>query len=693
MKGKKMTSIEEENDVLKKAETILSLEESVKDGNDKLYITGIKYLFTKEFTKTSLSLPARKKEKESFQYLKTYVNALDILFKKDENERHGLYLSKISTKELGIDLFNLMQNLKTFSKRKNLGNFYYASIVDLKISVNFVFCNYLKTFDNTLSGALNLYYYYLGYLIESVDTFNFLLFNFLQLNDVLGKFEYKDFCPDWKSSNCLNLILLFFESVVKDPMEILTVYALLIFKYEYIFQDIDDGIEKSILKKSVEETVHIVEEKTLNNKIILEYIFSEFIQNLNFNINSIYSQESNEPIKEENKIEETNKDNQGEVAKNEEENKFIDSEESTNNLNKESMPIKNELAPQINISGNINNNDKPQINNSKNEENKEEVQPQIEENINTNVKVNGSPQTIENNSSVNGTKDNSISNQSINGLNGLNGNSNFDKTSDNNKSDKNDSIEERGINNTFNFENEFNKSPEIQKLIDEINKMKKENIEREEKAEKRFRDVQKKFQDSEKRIKDGEKRIKDGEKRIEHLENENNTLTNEISKTKAKLEEVTKTLGFIQLRDKAKNFLKSFNIKLDKKDKEAIDPTKKSKWKIISEKIKEKYKKYENSNKYRAFIEIVEKSSETIDKGNDSTHKIKIDLYENNIDRFVRENNFKLMNSMKICFLLQIKVSENCSLDGYELLDSFYENNMTRAFTRSKPFEQFFDKK
>jgi len=664
-----MTSIEEENDVLKKAETLLSLEESVKDGNDKLYITGIKYLFTKEFTKTSLSLPARKKEKESFQYLKTYVNALDILFKKDENERHGLYLSKISTKELGIDLFNLMQNLKTFSKRKNLGNFYYASLVDLKISVNFVFCNYLKTFDNTLSGALNLYYYYLGYLIESVDTFNFLLFNFLQLNDVLGKFEYKDFCPDWKSSNCLNLILLFFESVVKDPMEILTVYALLIFKYEYIFQDIDDGIEKSILKKSVEETVHIVEEKTLNNKIILEYIFSEFIQNLNFNINSIYSQESNEPIKEENKIEETNKDNQGEVAKNEEENKFIDSEESTNNLNKESMPIKNELAPQINISGNINNNDKPKINNSKNEENKEEVQPQIEENINTNVKVNGSPQTIENNSSVNGTKDNSISNQSINGLNG---NSNFDKTSDNNKSDKSDNIEERGINNTFNFENEFNKSPEIQKLIDEINKMKNENKEREEKAEQRF---------------------KDGEKRIENLENENHTLKTEISETKAKLEEVTKTLGFIQLRDKAKNFLKSFNIKLDKKDKEAIDPKKKSKWKIISEKIKEKYKKYENSNKYRAFIEIVEKSSETIDKGNDSAHKIKIDYYENNIDRFVRENNFKLMNSMKICFLLQIKVSENCLLDGYELLDSFYENNMTRAFTRSKPFEQFFDKK
>ena len=219
----------------------------------------------------------------------------------DENERHKLYLSKIASKELGIDLFNLIQNLKTFTKRKNLGNFYIASLVDLKVSANYVFCNYLKIFDNTLAGALNLYFYYLGYFIESVDTFNLLLFYFLRLNDTLGKFEYKEFCPDLKSSNCLNLIILFFQSVVKKPMEILTIYALLIFKYQYIFQDIDDGIEISILKKSVEETVSIVEEKTLNNKIILEYIFNEFIYNLNFNINSIYSQESNEPKKEEKK--------------------------------------------------------------------------------------------------------------------------------------------------------------------------------------------------------------------------------------------------------------------------------------------------------------------------------------------------------------------------------------------------------
>lgn len=77
---------------------------------------------------------------------------------------------------------------------------------------------------------------------------------------------------------------------------------------------------------------------------------------------------------------------------------------------------------------------------------------------------------------------------------------------------------------------------------------------------------------------------------------------------------------------------------MDKKEEEAIKQKKKTKWQTISEKIKEKYKKYENSNKYKAFVEIVEKSAETIDKGNEFVDKIKMEYYENNIDRFNQQN-------------------------------------------------------
>lgn len=117
--------------------------------------------------------------------------------------------------------------------------------------------------DFTLVGCLNLYFYYLGFFIESVKSFEFLLFYFLKIDKIFYIFDYNDFCPDMNSNNCLNLIILFFKSVIsQDELELLSMYAFLIFKYKYIFRDFEDNIEESILKQSVEETMDIVKRKT-----------------------------------------------------------------------------------------------------------------------------------------------------------------------------------------------------------------------------------------------------------------------------------------------------------------------------------------------------------------------------------------------------------------------------------------------
>lgn len=101
-----------EEEVLNKAKKIVSLEESVQNPSDKSYIHCIKFIFNKEFTQNSFTLPVRKKDKESFQYLTTFVKALAILFDKSEKERHKLYLSQVTSKDLGIDLYNLIKNSK-----------------------------------------------------------------------------------------------------------------------------------------------------------------------------------------------------------------------------------------------------------------------------------------------------------------------------------------------------------------------------------------------------------------------------------------------------------------------------------------------------------------------------------------------------------------------------------------------------
>ena len=168
-----MSAKEEETDVLMRARYIVSKEETVMNSSDKSYINCIKYIFTKEFTEPTLSLPIDRSEKDSFQYLKCFVKIFDILFSKDETERCKLYHSEVSSKLLGNDLFNLMKNLEKLAEKKRLGQFnlnnphYLIQLADLKESVNFIFCNYLKNMGNKLYSFLNLHYYIASHLLHA----------------------------------------------------------------------------------------------------------------------------------------------------------------------------------------------------------------------------------------------------------------------------------------------------------------------------------------------------------------------------------------------------------------------------------------------------------------------------------------------------------------------------------------------
>jgi len=697
------TAQKEEKEVLDKAKYIASLEESTKDPNDKSFILCIKYIFTEEFNQSKLSLPTTRKDKQSFQYLKNFVNILHILFKKNERERHELYQSKISAKILGIDLFNSVQNLQTFAKRKNLGNFELSKLVNLKESVNYIFCNYLKSINNNLSISISLYFYYLGFVIKSINTFNFLLYYFLQVNELFKHFEYKEFCPDLNSSNCLNLILLFFKSVTDNSsIEMLSIYSLLIFKYKYIFKGIQESIEQAILKKSAEQTLKIVEEKTLKNKIIVEYIFYEFINNIKRNLESSSLQKTfkENNSKGEKNTESTIEENNAKTINS------IQSDESDNNQNKlkneDSFDeISNKEGEKSIDKGNKTKNDVIQKSNNKkneiieNNESDDYPKPNIEEinlkesntitkeieigkkeeleetlNIN-NEKENDNSTTIENKNSINENKEFVAPNQTIDSQNA---NSHLDTSNNNNKLSKseNTSHTDEKIK-SFIFEKDPNKPLEIQDLIKEINNMKKLNDER-------FEEM-KKLNDE---------RFEEMKKKNEHLEDEILKMRSQIEKLQSDNRKITKALGRIQTRDSAKNILRHYEYLLDNNDKEKIKKNKDEKWKLISDKIKENYKGYENSLNYKAFIEVVDKSVASIGKGNKEAHSINLEYYEKNIDNIIKENNLIIVNPIKICFLLQINVSDNLLFKAYDLLDQFYEDNMKRAFTQGKSLEQFF---
>lgn len=98
--------------------------------------------------------------------------------------------------------------MKTLAIRKKLVTF---NLINLNDCVNYYFYNYLKSMENSFIGSLNLYFYYFGFFVKSINPFNLLLFYFLKITEIFEQFEYNEFCPDLKCSNCLNLIILFFK--------------------------------------------------------------------------------------------------------------------------------------------------------------------------------------------------------------------------------------------------------------------------------------------------------------------------------------------------------------------------------------------------------------------------------------------------------------------------------------------------
>ena len=237
---------------------------------------------------------------------------------------------------------------------------------------------------------------------------------------------------------------------------------------------------------------------------------------------------------------------------------------------------------------------------------------------------------------------------------------------------KNQVIKEEA-NNIFTYENEYKKASDFKIILEKFKKQDKELIEKFERENKNFND------------------------KLEEISKENKELITKVNSIKTKLhsikeknKKIFEILGHIQLKDKAKNLLRSFNIILNEKDKKIIEKNEKKKWELISEKIKEKYKSYENTNNYKVFCEIIEKSAETIEKVNEYTPNIKLNFYEKNIDKFIKDNKVEIINPMKMNFLMQINVSEKFLLSGYNFLESYFQNSMIEEIAREKTIDEFF---
>ena len=197
-----------------------------------------------------------------------------------------------------------------------------------------------------------------------------------------------------------------------------------------------------------------------------------------------------------------------------------------------------------------------------------------------------------------------------------------------------------------------------------------------------------------KKEKDNE--IKILNKRISSIERDNSLKRDEINILKEEMKKVKDTLGPIQARKLAKSLLNQFLCLLDEEDKQTITNNRKLKWSIIKKRIEIEFKKYEERFKYKLFIEIIRKSVELIERGNNGAHSIDLELYKKEIYKVANKQKIIIPNSdnTKIFFLAQLGITDELFMKEYNYLKRNFDNEMKITnLNKDYDFDKFFSEK
>jgi len=636
-----------EDELIKCVQKISMLNLTEQSPKDKIYIEYLNYIFTRGFTKKSLVLPVKKRDKIAFQYLVNFVKILSILFGLKKNERNNLYQTKRS--DLSQELKTYFSNLYTSIKKSDI-TFNKNKLYD---KILFIMYNYYNELNKTLSDSLTYYAYCFGFIFPEANMFKFVLYNFLKTKflKLFEKYDFNGFCPNLQSNNCLNLLLLFFKNTANNKLEILAIYGLLIFKYEYIFREYEKDISIEILEASAIKTYDIVKEKTLDNCIILEYIFAYYIRNLeniikNYKeneINSIINNISEQNYEKREKIDENKNKKNNEISNNDKKlNLNIDQSEN-NFLNKNTNDVqrkniketpKNEKSMKRNPNNPISlkseniTEDKENIDEKglqKEQTSNDYKEIQFQQNMQTSNEEKEMP--IDKNNTIESPKKEEDLITKIDSVDKINGNDKKDHAiiSVPPKIDSNQSTE-------IQIKDLQSELKQLKNLIDTL---KKDNNE----MKNSINALEKNKEENQQNYNALKNDVNALEKDKEENQQNYNELKNDVNQLKIDIKNLKLMVGKVQIRDMAKNFLNNFQTYLTKKDWDIIKMDKRKKWDLIVQRVEDTYLEYKINPKFPAFIEVFKKSKKVIENENNIALNLNIDLFEKEILEISKECN------------------------------------------------------
>ena len=176
-----------------------------------------------------------------------------------------------------------------------------------------------------------------------------------------------------------------------------------------------------------------------------------------------------------------------------------------------------------------------------------------------------------------------------------------------------------------------------------------------------------------------QKQINGMQKQINDLTTDKESMENRIQKLENAYTDLKEVLGNIQTRDFSKRVLKSFNRYLISDDFKKINENedKSQKFIIISKRIEKKFCRFKKTEQMKMVTNLIKNCSNSIFQGNDYTHSLSMDNYEEDIEKYKNDKNLRIMDSLNIfCFLIGLGITEEYFDDSFNFLKRYFDNNM-----------------
>ena len=596
------------DEIISKVKEILAI--SAETDQDKALQQFVRFIFTDEFKKDTITEPVKNREKDSYKFLEQYIKLVHSLFKLKKDERNKLYNDASLYKGYNEISQHKEQLDKLVAKKDDdLSKIKEDKMNQLNVIKSYLY-NLISHQPKTLFSKLDEFHFYFILYIPSSSTLQFLLYSIIKnkFRDVFIKFDYQDFCPNFDDETCLNLIILFFDNIKNEKRELLFILALLILQYEVIFKyRINKKYPKFILQYAAEKTLQIVESKTLQNGLILEYTYIEYLSNLdkiiylyderqrkmkNFSINEnqIIILTNNDNPQSQKNPKENSTSTIPEGRRNSEDDKF--EEEKKNELKREENKINNIEVNKIN---------KPfsePVDNIIYQEVKEVAKEEINEEGKVKKNIDEKDKILEGNNISEKKEPNSeIKGENLPEIN----NSNVIASKK----------EENNITNHPKVEITNLSNQELYSLFQQqLTEQKKKN-------EIRYSQLKKKIEINSEQLKENKGRFSELKKISLKLKEKERENEKKFSELKSEIQSLKVMISTIQIRKLAKNFLNIFKSDLSEEEKEIIKKDESKKGEETLKSLKRKYPLYIDTENFKTVYEIVEKSGEALNKGNE----------------------------------------------------------------------------